>query len=120
MARSKIKGTNGKPVAKTKKKNSNRASLTVTEESYHPVFRKNNVTIEGKNDGDPTVYVKTPGQKKKAAVRNRPEVANPIKDKPKYKGDKKVISKSSTRSGKNAASNRKFVDGLKENSKKYK
>ena len=120
MARSKIKGTSGKPVAKAKKKNSNRASITITEESYHPRFRPLNVTGVGKNDGDPSIYVKTPGDKKRA-VRNRPEAANPVKDKPKYQGDSKVMMKLSTgRHNKDAPKVKAHIKRLKDASKKFK
>ena len=80
MARSKIKGTNGNPVAKTKKKSTKQASITIRESPYVPVLNRNNLTIESRNDGDPTVYYSGPGQPERGITRSK-SAANPVKGK---------------------------------------
>ena len=106
MARSKIKGTNGKPVAKTKKKSTKQASVTIRETPYVPFVNRNNLTIESRNDGDPTVYYSGPGQPERGISRSK-KAANPVKGK--GPGGVKT-SKGSTVRGKHAKSNKQLAD----------
>ena len=97
MARSKIKGTNGKPVAKTKKKSTNRASIKINHYTKYASpgsindkkdIYKNEFTETTKiNDGKPTVtktkhvYRKGKTHSGLPEVKRDPKAANPIKGK---------------------------------------
>ena len=100
MARSRIKGTNGKPRKKTK----NREQLKASMEFHTKRWRDNNTsrtTTTVKNDNKPTIThyqvdVDKNGKKigRKSTVRGVPAAANPIKSAPKGKGaTKRKVSK---------------------------
>ena len=106
MARSKIKGTDGKPVAKTKKKSTKQASITIRETPYIPFVNRQNISIEARNDGDPHVYYSGPGQPERGVGRSK-NAANPVKG----KGPGAVkTSKASTVVGKHAKDNKELAD----------
>ena len=81
MARSKVKGTNGKPrKAAPKSGKNNRASMTIKHSRYVPGVNRKNVEVELRNDGDPTSYYKGPGQPERGIDRGK-KYANPVKGK---------------------------------------
>ena len=117
MARSKIKGTNGKPVAKTKKKSSNRASVTIK----YNATGGDNMYIEKKNDNDPSMYYDGPGIKDKRIGKGE-KYRNPVKtssgktDAP----GAKTRRYGSTNSGPNVKAHRAVAHDARQRAKKSK